>query len=514
MRDKHTDVEVPRGVSSLKKSSDMVEEIRQYTLITPLFGGGVQPRSADPLTRVRVSSIRGQLRFWWRATRGVGTLQKVREEEFALWGAASRLERSQPSQVQIALLSLDRPGTEERPFGWSGKEPKPLFQGIVSPHYAAFPLQPSTQELREARDPASIFPAVVKDIQFKIRVRYPSCKQGDMEATFWAWETLGGVGGRTRRGFGALRLDKLERDGKNIDVLDHRPSGRTAQELDAWMTACLKKHVAEGVRDDALPCLSLNKRWRFFSPDEVKREWPRVLSSLGKIQKEEAQALSQVPPGAQMAWQLLVQKLRRFRQARPAFPYENSEWPEADALRKLTGACFPKHEPRARGVKVLDVYPRAALGLPIVLHFKNGPDKTGKRGAQTGPAFHDPADHTLVAVTSSGGDVVDRFASPLLLRPVVCRDGGVAALAFALRGPVMVLDTGAVKGGQPAPLAKIGILHDKNLIAEGKSFQLTREDASQISPLWKLGEHEQQKPSLIRAFLNFLRVESTPKPSK
>jgi CRISPR/Cas system CMR-associated protein Cmr1 (group 7 of RAMP superfamily) len=35
-------------------------------LITPLYGGGVKAHTIDESMPIRVSSIRGQLRFWWR----------------------------------------------------------------------------------------------------------------------------------------------------------------------------------------------------------------------------------------------------------------------------------------------------------------------------------------------------------------------------------------------------------------------------------------------------------------
>ena len=45
---------------------------RTYTLLTPLFGGGVEPREADPVSVVRATAVRGHLRFWARAPGGAG----------------------------------------------------------------------------------------------------------------------------------------------------------------------------------------------------------------------------------------------------------------------------------------------------------------------------------------------------------------------------------------------------------------------------------------------------------
>ncbi len=39
-------------------------------LITPLFGGGYETREVDPDCIIRPATIRGHLRFWWRALYG------------------------------------------------------------------------------------------------------------------------------------------------------------------------------------------------------------------------------------------------------------------------------------------------------------------------------------------------------------------------------------------------------------------------------------------------------------
>src|SRR6266700_2315149 len=72
------------------KELDIITQVREYQLITPLFGGGATPAEADPVTVVRGSEIRGHLRFWWRACRGgqFNNVAAMKEAEDALWGAA------------------------------------------------------------------------------------------------------------------------------------------------------------------------------------------------------------------------------------------------------------------------------------------------------------------------------------------------------------------------------------------------------------------------------------------
>ncbi|WP_295391563.1 type III-B CRISPR module RAMP protein Cmr1 [uncultured Thiodictyon sp.] len=57
-------------------------------VVTPLYGGGAQMRRVDDQTPVRVPSIRGQLRFWWRVLYGgtYGAAQALYRRERDLFG--------------------------------------------------------------------------------------------------------------------------------------------------------------------------------------------------------------------------------------------------------------------------------------------------------------------------------------------------------------------------------------------------------------------------------------------
>src|SRR5438128_2380167 len=86
----------------LRDNQERITQVRRYRLITPLFGGGVQPKEVDPIKAIRETGIRGQLRFWWRATRGTGTLAEMKQREDALWGSAGA-SGSVASLVSIAV---------------------------------------------------------------------------------------------------------------------------------------------------------------------------------------------------------------------------------------------------------------------------------------------------------------------------------------------------------------------------------------------------------------------------
>src|SRR5712692_6836155 len=75
-----------------QKQDDIITQVREYKLITPLFGGGVTAGEGDPVTPIRGTEIRGLLRFWWRACRGGNykTIKEMKEAEDKIWGAANK----------------------------------------------------------------------------------------------------------------------------------------------------------------------------------------------------------------------------------------------------------------------------------------------------------------------------------------------------------------------------------------------------------------------------------------
>ncbi|WP_337845331.1 type III-B CRISPR module RAMP protein Cmr1 [Thermus sp.] len=290
-----------------KKAGEGAVLERTYRLLTPLFGGGVEPKRADPITAVRPTAVRGALRFWWRVLRGWragGSLEELRRLEEGIFGSTER-----PSPLQVELEPLDG-GREEAVFvDVPGKRsPKPRPE--VAHPYLAYPLQ-RTQE-----DPKN-YPVRV-GVRFRLRLRFPEALREEVEAALWGLETFGGLGGRARRGFGALGRE----DAPPLDEGAIRAGLRRYSRQEGW---------PEGV-----PHLT---------PESLLRVVDRP-------------------------WQEVAEAYRAFRQARPGGDSRHpgrSLWPEPDAIRRLTGRHAPNHPPR----HPVDKFPRGQFGLPIVFHFKD-----------------------------------------------------------------------------------------------------------------------------------------------
>jgi CRISPR-associated protein Cmr1 len=378
-----------------RANPDIIIMERDYKLITPLYGGGVKAGEVDIATPIHGTGIRGQLRFWWRATRGgsfAGNSEKMKAAEDLIWGSTEG-----GSAVSIAVIRC----TSGKPFQIRHNGQLIDVGHVRSPYsYVAFPLR------RQDRVPAGV---VYEGVIFTLQLSFPDSAKDDVQAALWAWETFGGVGARTRRGFGALQCTDVQpNDGSaSVDI------GQWRWEYDAQNAAAQLLDAVE----------------RFVSNGEFPRGVPHLsrLKERYKIKFADSDPLK--------VWRDLFGRLKDFRQNR-AGRYGRSNWPEPDAIRQETGQSL-----RSRGHSdpvydpIIDKFPRAIFGLPIIFAFKEedshptDPDK-------------DPRE-TMLTGRREG---IDRLASPLILRPLACRDRTNVGLALILNAPLLPPGGIALKG--------------------------------------------------------------------
>jgi CRISPR-associated protein Cmr1 len=356
----------------------LVREARDYQLITPLFGGGAEPQKADAVTVVRGSEVRAHLRFWWRAMRGGafgGDLAKMKAREDEIFGAPANTDndgkKGKPTPtVQLAITVTD-PGRPLQVLGRSGKHKgQPVNVGAPeSPYgYAAFPLYQTDKNSY-----------VLDGVKFTLNLTYAQGHADDVAAALWGWETFGGIGARTRRGFGALTCTNIE---------GSRPI--SPERLGEWLDAQVSRHA-------------------------VKGKWPESVPSpqYGTLR------LAGVFDTSLAAWEHLISKLREFRQYRidkhtgKRSPFGRSVWPEPREIRRLV--ALPKGR-KATGAPTSGEFPRAVFGLPIIFQFMRD----------------DPIDQVTLKP-----DKYDRLASPLILKPLQCANGKSVALAVLLKTPAL-----------------------------------------------------------------------------
>lgn len=369
---------IPPPEVNPRENPDIVAQTRAYRVITPLYGGGVEPEKADPITIVRATEVRGHLRFWWRATRGGeaafdGEWKKMREREEEIWGSAGEAGKPGPSKVTVSVIKWNEGKVVEKIEVYDKKKRRNTLIPVSDPKspwsYVTFPLR-ETEEKPEG--------SVRQDVSFVLEIVYPSDLEKDIQAALWAWEVFGGIGGRTRRGLGSLQHTE-------------KPS---SQEVQEYISKGLNKHVVSGKWPVGVPHLGHNMRI--------------------KLTKKESDAIK--------AWEYLFGALQRFRQQRYG-KFGLSQWPEANEIRKLHGkpSKSPKNRPSA---EVVNKFPRAKFGLPIQFHMPHDKDLPETLTLQ-GQKISDKEEKWY-----------DRLGSPLILRPIACSDGAVGLAAILEWTPI------------------------------------------------------------------------------
>lgn len=388
-------------------------------IVTPMFGGGVEAGQRDEHTPFRGPSVRGQLRFWWREslptplrTRGHAFVRNLEE---AIWGSTRF-----PSPVQIRAIRREkvdpRKTTDQGVCGFDRSSPEA---------YALFPARPADgSPVRDATKEGTSFelevtwPGAAELVTLRRRLaeqrgvkrpalaaldpsEYPEDLGPHVVLALRAWVAYGGIGARTRRGCGALELEGVA---ENANV---------------------GEELLKSLSERALPALpGARLLWR--APEKATgpmAAWNAVLSAFRGFRQTGDSVRG---PGHDKTTCKYDKKDRKFVVKPLKDVRGQSNWPEADSIRKITKAWLKKtgkpREPAAAMYEPNDhpptripggsscAFPRAALGLPIVFHFADGPLHS------VPDADRDPADRILVP--RQDGEARERMASPVITRPI------------------------------------------------------------------------------------------------
>ena len=294
-----------------------------FKFLTYVFGGGVEQRKGtpdasrpfDPITPVRATGVRGQLRFWWRATTGsrCQSLTDMRAREAAIWGGVWDLDGGiEAGSVGISVDS-------------SGKTPKAIpLDHIDDIKYAAFPLVSEGQGEAVWDHSHTVYTLAIDILE-------PSYTE-EISLAVSAWLIAGGYGGRMTRGFGSV----APTDACPETILT---TPEELQEALAKLDAPRVHGVPSLVDDES--------HWAFANGGDPHRSWENAIKKLQNFRQGPGLGRN---PGQQ--------------HNRPG----RSRWPEPDAIRTLTRRSSSLHSNR---VHQSDAFPRADFGMPIIFHFKD-----------------------------------------------------------------------------------------------------------------------------------------------
>lgn len=296
--------------------------------ITPMFGGGAETRKADERNPVRAASIRGHLRFWWRATVGASyaDAKVLFDAESDIWGRTPKALKDEQGRPRPDLHAHGKVRVEIT----EQKAAAPYFPSLPRHmSYVTFPFQEQRAKGIEATQAV--------DAEFKLKITCPPALRPQVEAALHAWIFFGGIGSRTRRGCGGLELLEGE-----IQL------SKAASKGEKLLTALPKTYFLGRPQSNAVAA------------------WAEAVKIYADFRQGDGIA-------------------RTSSEGRPSIGGKKptpgrSFWPEPDTLRRETKRASHGHEPRRPEA---DGYPRADLGLPIGFQFKHekDPEKLTLQGA-------------------------------------------------------------------------------------------------------------------------------------
>lgn len=365
--------------------------------ITPILGGSPTIRQVDRFELIRIPSIRGSLRFWWRALYGgrYDGPKQLAEAEAEIFGRAGD-DTGGRSSIDLSL-SLVKPNDykpEDIVLYSDSTQIEMSGRGSESA-YALWPARGN--EKKNIANAPRLKPGIV----FSLQVRVPSIFEEQMLCTLRAWLLFGGYGSRTRRGCGSL--------------------GYAGSDSSVW----LPKELTKGEFSRLFPNITL------FGNYPRPKEMPLLHGASLWFEPKERDALQ--------AWYDAIAWLQTFRQGvnvarepgtdprRPGRSY----WPEPDKIRHLMGQQPYAHPPRPVYGKN-PVYPRAAFGLPILGQFQRL-DRYKQPYARGDNPRYEPEDFELVWREKKQDSAIhDRLASPLILKPLALANGQYVPIALWL----------------------------------------------------------------------------------
>lgn len=166
-----------------------------YKVITPLFMSGEDQAKAE----LRVPSIKGNLRFWYRATAlpHLGSWQSVKEEEQRLFGSSDTGQ----GQFLIRLKTVVNAGITNKSQRWNDTGSAYLGYGLINWSSG------QNQNSRPFINPGTIF-----SVEIKIKPGFSDL--ASIKRALTAIGLFGGLGARSRHGFGSLSLESLKVNGR------------------------------------------------------------------------------------------------------------------------------------------------------------------------------------------------------------------------------------------------------------------------------------------------------------
>jgi CRISPR-associated protein Cmr1 len=235
--------------------------------LTPAFLGGADGITAE----LRPPSIKGMLRFWWRATRGGDPEMKAREAE--IFGDAGDVGRTGAFSIQIRSdFSGNSVSKEYLPRNNHTQYMVKGHQLNILEYLAYGTYTYQKNQKRNVFHREYVKPGFGFELIFRFPEKATEKTIEELYRALTLWLLFGGLGARSRNGFGSLAVEGASGHPVLGGLIRATPAGE------------FKKLVTVNV--DWPDFSAFSKRARLFKTKEVYSSWDACLARLGHAYRE------------------------------------------------------------------------------------------------------------------------------------------------------------------------------------------------------------------------------------
>lgn len=164
-------------------------------LLTPLFLGGADGTERDAVPELRAPSLKGAMRFWWRAAQAEEDGKRLKKTEAGIFGGTGKGEGKSTFGIRMNCIG-----------------PLRLKKYQLLPHHSGdgncFCVAANDGRCRKGMKRTAISPGQEFSVEFtSIR---PHLALEQLKALFILTSILGGLGKRSRRGFGSFAVNAID----------------------------------------------------------------------------------------------------------------------------------------------------------------------------------------------------------------------------------------------------------------------------------------------------------------
>jgi CRISPR-associated protein Cmr1 len=209
-------------------------------VITPMFLAGADGSTPE----LRPPSIKGALRFWWRALNGHLPLHELKEKEDEIFGGTDGRSRfSLRVSCDEFKPSLDEFNQSFKTYEGSSKRRRGFSTNAM--FYLGFGVASYDREIKKAKFTRPYIPS---GTCFNVKIRTKESLRDELITTFKALEQFGGLGSKSRNAFGCFRITSCTVDGNTITVNQINIKEKVLESLASYSAFSEKANVFETKR--------------------------------------------------------------------------------------------------------------------------------------------------------------------------------------------------------------------------------------------------------------------------